>query len=236
MKNPLAVKLKGLSAEVDTLEQRVYSKLNMLPEDSKRVPFYFSVPVTFQQSEMALREGAYVNGAQDVSLIGMTYYVTAVGPQVTTAGTAATGTVNLLGPTSAPRNSGIPLQVNDATGENTISFLFDFKWNFRTKQGTTYLGAGAIGNGDGNMLLAPRTALGFYEKGDWLQFNRPQVLKAGESLYFSVKPSLWAASGRYVQFGTWMNDETDFRDARVTVHMTGLGFRDGRMAWPTIRK
>ena len=99
------------------------------------------------------------------------------------------------------------------------------------RSGMPYNSAGAIGAGPGNTFLLPRTALGFPEQGDILRFDRPQVLKAGESLIFTVKPTLWA--NRFATESGAFNAYNS--NTRVTVNMIGIGFRDGRMAWPTVR-
>lgn len=233
----LAAQIKNLSSEVAELEKTVYAKMDSPEEDSKRIPFYFCQPVSFKIGETTLRESTYVNEAEDVSIMAMTYSVVTSAPQVSDA-----FTLPKVAPRSTPYwnstgvlNSGVTLLTPPITPLNPLQvpFLFDFDWNFRTKQGTVYMGGGAVS--DGRSFLLHRTALGFPERGDMLRFNRPQVLKAGESLVLTVKPTLYA-HGENVResFSSYVTDPI-IRKTVVTVNMICIGFRDGRMAWPTVR-
>lgn len=231
----LAAQIRSLSDAIDALAMRVYDRLDTPAGDSKPIPFYVAQPVSFMFKDMTLRESAYVNQGEDFSILALTYAAFSSGPD-TGAGAAPTLAANATdytGPISV-LNSGIVLSTGQGNGiGNTLPFEFDFAWNFRTKTGMPYFSAGNVVNGIPNAHLAPRTALGFSEQGDMLRFNRPQAVKAGESLMFTVKPTLWAdATGRggvaaLGSLGT---------NTRVTVYMIGIGFRDGRMAWPTIRR
>lgn len=237
----LAAQIKNLSSEVAELEKRAYAKMDSPEEDSKRIPFYFCQPVSFKIGETTLRESTYVNEAEDVSIMAMTYSVVTSAPQVGDAFGLPT-----VAPKSTPYwnatgvlNSGVTLltpPVDPANGYQG-EFLFDFDWNFRTKQGTVYMGGGGVS--DGRSFLVHRTALGFPERGDILRFNRPQVLKAGESLILTVKPTLYASAVDIRDsFAGFLTDPITgpiTSKTVITVNMICIGFRDGRMAWPTVR-
>lgn len=229
----LAAQIRNSSSETDLLLKRVMDKLDAPEEDSKRIPFYFTQPVSFLPAEMVLRESTYVNGAEDVSIVGMTYNIeTSEPPSLNNVGPGgpvlqAPNVVSYLSQRYMA-NSSVLLWDN----RYPSYFSFDFEWNFRTKQGTTYLGGGAIG--PGSSLFAHRTALGFPEQGNILRFNRPQVLKAGESLIFAAKPLFWQPYDTANSMSVMLANP-NLADIRVIVNFTCIGFRDGRMAWPTVR-
>ena len=226
----LAAQIRNDASETDQLLKRTLDKLDPPEEDSKRIPFYFTQPVSFLPAEMVVRESTYVNGAEDVSITAMTLNIETVQPP----------DVGGLGPIPQPPN--VVSYLSQMLMSNTHTklwvnkypsfFSFDFEWNFRTKQGTTYLGGGAIG--PGSSMLAHRTALGFPEQGNILRFNRPQVLKAGESLIFTAKPMFWQPFNPADSMSAILSDPK-FEGLRIILNFTCIGFRDGRMAWPTVR-
>ena len=174
-----------------------------------------------------------MNGGQDFSILAMTYAV------FTSAGDTGAGVYPIEAANAVPHygplavhNSAVVLHTGAADGAgDTTQFLFDFDWNFRTKTGMPYMTAGGVVGGAPNADLLPRVALGFSEQGDMLRFNRPQVVKAGESLMFATKPTLWAPV-----FGTESMSAIASYQTRVTVNLVCIGYQDGRMAWPTLRK
>lgn len=205
----LAAQIKTVSKDIDDLTSQVYDKFVISAEDSKRIPMYASQPLSFLPPDMALRESTFVNGAEDFSILGLTYTVT-IDNIDRAYGHRGQRVYDTL---FYPANNMVRASTDTYDG-------MDFEWNFRTKNGTSYLGAGAT-NSTGSPMLH-RTALGFYEQGDFLRFSRPQVLRAGESLIFSVKPTFYPTTRQ--------------SSRRCTVHMICVGFRDGRMAYPTVRE
>lgn len=226
----LAAQIRNTASETDLLLKRVLDKLDSPEEDSKRIPFYFTQPISFLPAEMTLRESTYVNGAEDVSIVAMTYNVETSGPPNLGGGGPIVQAPNVVSYLSQQHLSNSRVMLWD--NRFPIGFSFDFEWNFRTKQGNTYLGGGSVG--PGSSFLAHRTALGFPEQGNILRFNRPQVVKAGESLIFSAKPLFWQPFLAADSMSTFLSD-ANLAGIRVIINFTCIGFRDGRMAWPTVR-
>ena len=235
----LAAQIRNTTSEIEQLAMRVYDKLDIPDGDSKRVPFYFSQPASFMLPDMTQRETTFVNGGQDVSILALTYAVATSqrdsgDTAITFGGATQPAHVTPYQNALTVLNSAFVLASPRTTGA-LFRLLFDFEWNFRTKTGKPYLSGGSVGAGSGNSFMTPRTAMGFPEQGEFLRFSRPQVVKAGESLVFAVKPTMWARDGAANGIAALLADGT-YIPTRAIVNIIGIGFRDGRMAWPTVRK
>ncbi len=194
-------RLKKAVGEVRTLRTEVDKFMTAPPSKTKRVPFFGECQVVCAAADMSLQERPYVNGSEDI-------YIERLGCIVSGGASGAT----LVGDWGQLMANESGYAVNDLTDVTEDFRVFDFLWNYRLASTQAYYASTA-----NSLALLSRHSLGNLQRARVLEFDTPQVLKAGDTISFQVKPIL-----------NRIPNPSSF--AVFTVTMCMWGYRTGVMA------
>lgn len=210
--NDLVQEVRALSVELGGLFHRADALLAPRPEITKQVPFQVSMALTFLNGDFSAKTAAFVNGGDDVYLTRFGCGVRMVRAYV------APLRGNQLKMT--PQQQGFYPSDVQQTGITPAPF-FDFEWNYQVASTNSFYGSSA-----NNVPMLSRGSLGNTDLGEGLTFTQPgQLLRAGDTLTFFVKPTLFYIPGL---------DPTDavhpYDGSYYVVDMFAVGRRGGVMA------
>lgn len=187
-------KIKQASMLLDLLNKDVEEATKPKPAMYRRIPFFVDVETSFDWLDYTQKERTWFNGAEDVYIQGVA---------VRTSQFVSSTFQSIWMP---PVDSGF-----STSSTSPRRSYFDFGWNFRTSR----TGALYLTPSNASALLAS-TTLRKQRRDNFLYFEHPKQVKAGDVLVTQVKPF------RYTQNQT-------LSTSSFIVCLTFFGYRNGAL-------